>query len=51
MIYPQIKYEVYHLSEGDSWKFTCKGECPDCKAETPEAKKLVKEARDVAVAL
>ena len=50
-LYPQISYESHHLSEGSSWKYTCKGECPECKAETPAMEAMVKEARDIAVML
>jgi hypothetical protein len=51
LLYPQIGYETHYLSEGSSWKYTCKGDCPDCKAESPEMKAMVKEARDTAVML
>jgi hypothetical protein len=50
-LYPQINIETHHLSEGDGWKWTCKGVCPECKAETPELKAVVKRATDVAITL
>ena len=48
-LYPHISVETHHLSEGDGWRYTCGGDCPECRADTPELQKVVQEATDVAI--